>query len=96
LLEEKGIPYSYRDYRKDPLDRAEIEKILSQLGVTAQEVLRKKDRAAKEAGLTGEESQERLVELMTEYPTLLQRPIAVLGDQAVLGRPPERLLDLVG
>ena len=88
------MAFHYRDYRKDPLDREEIETVLAQLGLTAQEVLRRKDRAAKEAGLTGEESNERLVELMAEYPTLLQRPIGILGDRAEIGRPIERLLDL--
>lgn len=94
MLEEKGIAYRYREYRKDPLDREEIEAILSSLGLAAREVLRTRDRAVKEAGLTGEESNERLIELMAEYPTLLQRPIGRLGDRAVLGRPIERLLEL--
>ena len=88
------MAFHYRDYRKNPLDREEIERVLAQLGLTAQEVLRRKDRAAKEAGLTGDESNERLVGLMAEYPTLLQRPIGILGDRAVLGRPIETLLAL--
>ncbi len=94
MLEENGIAYRYRDYRKERLDREQIAEILTLLGMTAHEVLRRRDRAVKQAGLTGEEPEDRLVELMAEYPTLLQRPIGVLGKRAVLGRPIERLLEL--
>jgi arsenate reductase len=59
-------------------------------------VLRRKDKAFRELGLSGEEDDATLVALMAEHPTLLQRPIGVLGDRAVVGRPPERLLELVG
>ncbi len=58
-------------------------------------MLRKNDRAAVELALTGAESNERLIELMADHPTLLQRPIGVLGGKAIVGRPPENLLALV-
>jgi len=59
------------------------------------QVLRKNDKAYKENGLTGDEPDERLIDLMAQHPTLLQRPIGVLGKRAVLGRPHENLLTLV-
>ena len=95
MLEKRGIAFRYRDYKKEPLSAAEIRRTVRRLGVPLNEVLRRRDRAFKQLGMTGEESDERLIELMAEHPTLLQRPIGVLGDRAVLGRPPEKLLELV-
>ena len=68
--------------------------MLGKLGVSPRAVLRSRD--AKKAGLTGAESDEELISLMTENPRLLQRPIAVLGDRAVVGRPVENILTLTG
>jgi arsenate reductase (glutaredoxin) len=94
LLDEKGIEYRYRDYIREPLSEEEIRKVLRLLNVPAGTVLRTKDAAFKELGLTGKEPEERLIELMARHPTLLQRPIGVTGDKAVVGRPPEALLEL--
>ncbi len=95
MLEEKGIDYRYREYTEEPLSEKEIRETLSLLGVPPREVLRRNDRAFREQGLSGTESDSFLIQKMAEHPTLLQRPIGVLAGKAVLGRPPERLLDLV-
>jgi arsenate reductase len=94
LLKDRQIPYRYRDYREELLSAEEIRSVLRKLGVGPGRVLRRNDAAFKKLGLTGQESDDRLVSLMAEHPTLLQRPIGVLGDRAVVGRPPENLLDL--
>jgi arsenate reductase len=94
LLDEKGIEYRYRDYVKNPLTEAEIREVLRRLGLRPKDVLRTKDAAFQELGLTGDESDDRLIAEMARRPTLLQRPIGVKGDRAVVGRPPERLLEL--
>jgi len=94
LLDERGIDYRYRDYKKTPLSEAEIREVLRRLDVAPAQVLRTRDPACKTLGLTGKETAERLVALMAVHPTLLQRPIGVRGDRAVIGRPPENLLDL--
>jgi len=93
LLNEKGIAHTYREYTSDSLSQEEIHDVLAKLGVGPREVLRKRD--ANKAGLTGEESDADLIALMAENPRLLQRPIGVVGDRAVVGRPPEALLELV-
>ena len=95
LLDGKGIEYRYRDYVKNPLSEAEIREVLGHLGLRPRDVLRTKDRAFQELALTGEEPDAQLIAAMAQHPTLLQRPIGVLGDRAVVGRPPERLLELV-
>jgi arsenate reductase len=94
LLDEKGAEYAYRDYRKQPLSSAEVRAVLRKLDVPAASLLRRNDRAYKELGLRGDESDAKLVPLIAENPTLLQRPIGIKGRQAVVGRPPEALLEL--
>jgi arsenate reductase len=95
LLDEKGIEYRFRDYVKDPLTEAEIRNVLSLLGLRPRDVLRAKDPAVKELRLTGDEPDAQLIAAMARHPTLLQRPIGIVGERAVVGRPPERLLELV-
>ncbi|NIM01423.1 MAG: arsenate reductase (glutaredoxin) [Acidobacteria bacterium] len=94
MLDENGIEYRYREYRKEPLSEKEIRSVLKKLGTKAQDVLRTRDRAFKELGLSGDESEAELISHMAEHPTLLQRPIGVSGKRAVIGRPPEALLTL--
>ena len=93
MLDEQGAAYRYREYTRDPLSAQEITVVLEKLGVGPREVLRKRD--AKALGLDGSETEQQLITLMAEHPTLLQRPIGVLGDRAAVGRPVENLLALV-
>lgn len=95
MLKKHKVEYRYREYTEEPLSKGEIEKVLKMLGVEPVAVLRKNDAAYKTLGLTGKESRAKLVGLMAEHPTLLQRPIAIVGKKAVVGRPVERILDLV-
>lgn len=92
MLNEHGIEHTYREYRKDPLSEAELRDVLGKLGVGPRDVLRSRD--ANKLGLSGDESDDALIALMAEHPTLLQRPIGVVGKRAAVGRPPEALLDL--
>jgi arsenate reductase len=94
LLDERRIPYRYRDYVREPLGEAEIRDVLARLGLRIRDVLRTKDPAFQSLGLTGDEADSDLIAAVARHPTLLQRPIGVRGGRAVVGRPPERLLEL--
>jgi len=96
LLDLKKIPYRYRDYREEPLSQTEIRNLLQLLGVEPRALLRRNDKAAKELGLTGAEDAKTLIRHMASHPTLIQRPIGLSKGKAVLGRPPEALLELAG
>lgn len=96
MLNERGIEFNYREYRQEPLSEAELAKLLAQLGLRPQDVLRRRDRAFRELGLTGEEPDAELLAHMAEHPTLLERPIGIAGERAVIGRPPEKLLEIAG
>ncbi len=93
MLNEHDVAHTYREYTREPLSAAELREVLGKLGVRPREVLRARD--AKKEGLTGEEPDEILIAKMAENPRLLQRPIGIVGDRAVIGRPPETLLTLV-
>lgn len=95
LLDEKAIPYRYREYTQEPLTEGEIREILHLLGIPARDLLRTRDAAYAELGLAGNVSEDDLIRAMAQRPTLVQRPIGRLPGKAVLGRPAERLLELV-
>ena len=95
MLGQERIPYRFRDYVAEPLSAEEIRGVLAKLGMPARELLRRKDRSFGELALTGEEDDATLVPLLAQHPTLLQRPIAVLGEKAIVGRPAERVLELL-
>lgn len=94
LLEDQGIPYVYREYREDPLDEAELRDVLKRLGVGPRAVLRPKEAEAE--GIDATVTDDELIARMAAMPTLLQRPIAVKGERAVLGRPVEALAEFLG
>lgn len=91
MLEELGQPYTYREYRDEPLSSAEIRDLLGRLGMGASELLRPKEGAA--AGLSAADPEGLLVAAMAEEPTLIQRPIALMGERALLARPADLLSD---
>ena len=95
MLDENGVSYTYREYTQEPLTADEIMKILVMLQADPGQVLRRNDKVYRSLGLDGSESDQELIELMATHPTLLQRPIGLLAGRAVVGRPPERLLDLI-
>jgi len=95
LLEAEGVAFTYREYTEEPLEQVEIRTLLKKLGLKAGEVFRKQDAVNRDLKLTGKESDAVLVREMARHPTLLQRPIGVLGEKAVLGRPVDELLSLV-
>jgi arsenate reductase len=92
LLNEKNVAFTYRDYDKEPLDAAEIRAVLAKLHLTAADVLRSRDAA--KAGVSAADDEDTLIAAMAANNALLQRPIGVAGDRAVMGRPVENLLEL--
>jgi arsenate reductase len=70
--------------------------LLKKLALSAREILRKDEPVAKQLGIAKKDfSDEELIALMVKHPDLIQRPIVVHGDQAVLGRPPENVEKLL-
>ena len=95
MLDDESIPYQYREYKKEPLTEQEWKDVLRKLNVPARELLRKRDKAYKTLGLSGSESNEQLLPHFAKHPTLVQRPIFIHGNRAVVGRPVERMMDII-
>lgn len=95
LLQEHGVSPEIVLYLETAPDKAEIEGLLSKLGISAAQLLRKGEDEYKSAGLGKESSNADIVAAMARHPRLIERPIVVRGDRAVLGRPPENALELL-
>jgi len=96
LLEERGVPVEVVEYLKAPLDRATFERFLDLLPDPPAELVRKDKRFA-ELGLdpAGYATREQVVALLLRHPELMQRPVVVRGERAVLARPSEKVLSLL-
>jgi arsenate reductase len=96
LLRDHGIEPEVRLYLEQPPTAAELKQVLSKLGISARALLRKGEDAYKELNLADESlSEKALIKAMVTHPKLIERPIAITQDQAVVGRPPENVLTLL-
>jgi arsenate reductase len=96
LLAERGIEYEGVEYHQTGLDEATIRDLLAKSGLAPRDVLRLREPLVEELGLLDERvSDDELIAAMAEHPRLMQRPIAVRGDRALLARPVERVLELL-
>lgn len=96
ILHERGVQPEIVEYLKTPPDRATLEKLLKMLKVQPRDLLRKSEPEYKDAGLDDESlTDEQLVEAMLDHPVLIERPIVVINGKAVIGRPPERVLEIL-
>ncbi len=93
LLEERGVRPRIVEYLKTPPDAAELARILSLLGMRPRELLRPKE--AREAGVDPGLDDAALIAAMVANPAVIERPIALSEDGARLGRPPDRVLELL-
>ena len=95
LLEERGLRPTIVEYLKQPPTPEEFLALAKALGRPAHELLRTKESAYAEAGLSPESSEAEIAAAVAAHPVLLERPILVAGDRAALGRPPESVLPLL-
>lgn len=95
LLEEKGVSIEIFKYLDTPPSREEIVALLLQLGVSARELMRTKEDLYKELGLANVEDEAALIDALVEHPNLIERPILIQEDKAIIGRPVERVIDFL-
>ena len=96
LLSAKGITPNIIEYIKNPPTVEKLKEILSQLGIAPRDLMRKKEDTYKELELgISSLSDKDLIDLMVEHPILIERPIVISNGKAVLGRPPEQVLDIL-
>ena len=96
LLQENNIEPEIVLYLETPPDAAALKDILGKLGIAPRDLLRKGEDAYKELNLKDtNHSDAALIDAMVSHPKLIERPIVIKGDKAVLGRPPENVLELI-
>lgn len=95
LLEEKGEPIEVVKYLESAPSRNEIEALLKKLGVSARELMRMKEEIYKELDLAKVTDEEKLIDAMAEHPKLIERPILIEGDKAIIGRPVEKVIEFL-
>jgi arsenate reductase len=96
LLQEQGIEPTIIEYLSTPLTADDIKVLLSLLGISARELIRKGEAVYKELGLVDKTlTDDQLITAMVENPKLIERPIVVHNNQARLGRPPESVLEII-
>ena len=96
LLEENSIAPEIVEYLQNPPDASALGQILGMLGLQPRELMRRKEAAYAENNLDEDTlSDEVLIQAMIDNPNLIERPIVVHDGRAVLGRPPENVLELI-
>ncbi|MFV8781929.1 arsenate reductase (glutaredoxin) [Microbulbifer sp. SA54] len=96
LLQDNQVEPEVVLYLETPPDPATLKTLLAKLGISARDLLRKGEDDYKSLNLKNPAlTDEQLIDAMVAHPKLIERPIVVKGDQAVLGRPPENVLELI-
>ena len=95
-MRERDVEFDVIEYLKAPLSREALERIVDLVPDNPQEMVRK-DKNFKELGLDADDyiSKEAVVNVLLEHPKLMQRPIIIRGEHAVIGRPSEKVLALL-
>ncbi len=95
ILRDRGVDADYVRYLENAPSREELERVLTLLGTDdPRAIVREKEPIYAELGLAGA-GRDELLDAMAAHPILIQRPIVIRGDRAVVARPPERLLELL-
>ena len=96
LLKESGVEFTIVEYLKNPLNRNEILSLSNKLGMAPSGFVRKNEASYKENNFREILNDDlAMAEAMEKFPKIMERPIAVKGAKAVIGRPPENVLTLV-
>jgi arsenate reductase len=95
ILEENNIEPEIIKYLKTPPSEKELKAILAKLDMPAEKLVRKTEKIYKEKYKGKELSEDDWLEAMVEHPKLIQRPIVIKGDKAIVGRPPENVNALI-
>lgn len=95
LLNEKGVSPEVVEYLKEVPTKEDLKKVLSKMNKSPQDILRKGEQVFKEKYKGKNFTDSEWLDILVENPKLIERPIVVRGNNAVIGRPPENVLDLI-
>jgi len=95
LFRENGVEFEQVDYFRERLTAADVKMLLGKLEISAFGLLRTKEKEFKERGFTPETPEDEIIAAIVANPGLLNRPIVVAGDRAIIARPIEKALELI-
>lgn len=96
ILDHKGVNATVVEYLNTPPDNAELSEILDILGMQPRDLMRKHEAPYKDKQLDNPDlNREQLIQAMIDNPILIERPIIINGNKATIGRPPEKVLDIL-
>ena len=95
LLKKKKIRPDVFLYSEAAPSEEEIKSVLKKLGIKAEELIRKKEKIYKEKFEGKKMTEEKWIKAMAKYPILIERPIVIKGNKAVIGRPTEKILEIL-
>jgi arsenate reductase len=95
LLEKEGVKPKVIEYLENPPSKAELKSIAKKIGVKPEELVRKKEKLFKNMYKGVKLTDGQWLDVLVKNPILIERPIAVAGKKAVLGRPPTKVLELL-
>lgn len=95
LLEQNSCDIEMVEYMKKPLTKKQIKEILAKLGLKAFDIVRQKEPIFQERFKDKKFTNEEWIQILIEHPVLVERPIVIDGHEAIIGRPPELVVDLL-
>ena len=95
MLEDRGARFVERDYLQDSLSREELEDVAKRLRRPVREWTRQGEDAFKQAGINDSSDEQAWLNAIAAQPILMERPIVIRGNRAVVGRPLENVLTLL-
>jgi len=95
VLQEANVDLEIIEYLKNPLTESELKGLLKKLDIPAIALVRKNEAVWKEQFKNKDLSEDELIEAMVAFPKLIERPIVENGDTAVIGRPIEKIRDII-
>ena len=96
IIQNEGVDAEIIEYLKTPPSRDELISLLDGLGLEPRQLMRQGEAEYQQAGLNNPDlTRDQLIQAMLDYPRLIERPIVVKDGKVIIGRPPERVLDIL-
>lgn len=95
LLNDASLETTVLKYLETAPSRSEIVALLGKLGISARELMRTKEELYKELGLAKVNDENALIDALVNYPKLIERPILIQGNQAIIGRPVDKVVEFL-
>lgn len=95
LLEQSGKPFETINYLNNPLSEAELTTLIQKLNIAPLELVRQKEKIWTEQFKGKNLSDAAIIKAMATYPILMERPVVITGNKAVIGRPPQKIVDFI-